>query len=302
MIGITLGDPGGIGAEVVLKSISKNLIDRIVVIGNYKSFNYYSRKIKIPVEKNLEFINIQGKFHPGKIHRENGEISYRSIIKGINFCKQAKCDALVTAPINKKALYLAGYEYPGHTEILASEYNTTKYAMMMVSNKFRIVFATTHIPIKDVSCELSRELIREKIELAHDTLTTCWKIKEPSFGILALNPHAGDNGIIGREEKEIIIPVIETLKKEGYDVDGPFPSDTYWIQHKKDCTLCMYHDQGMTPVKSMEAEKAVNVTAGLPYPRTSPDHGTAFDIQGKGVADPTSMKKAIKMVQKLINE
>lgn len=294
MIGVTLGDPGGIGIEVVLKTIS--FLDiRIILFGNKNALNYYCRTLKLTLPKRIEIVDIEGEFFVGNLCKENGDIAYRSIMGAIKACKEGVCDALVTAPISKKALSLAGYDYPGHTELLAEECSIEKYAMMMVGTEIKVIFITTHIPIKNVSSSLSKELIIEKVELAKLSLEHYWKISNPSFGVLALNPHRGDSGLFGTEEKEIIEPAIEQLISRGYVVEGPFSPDTYWIMQKKDCTVALYHDQGMIPFKMKNMGSGVNVTLGLPFPRTSPDHGTAFDIAGKGLASYGSMMKAIEM-------
>ena len=294
MLGITLGDPGGIGAEVVLKSLSF-FGKKVILFGNKSALLYYSRTLDITLPKWIKIIDIEGEFFVGKLSKKNGNIAYLSIMEGIKACKEGICNGLVTAPINKKALSLAGYNYPGHTELLAEECSTEKYVMMMVGNETKVIFLTTHIPLRKVSSALSKELILEKIELANKSLKHYWKISNPSFGVLALNPHAGDSGLFGSEEIEILEPAIEELRSRGYDIEGPFSPDTYWIMHRKDCTVALYHDQGMIPIKLKSMGRGVNVTLGLPFPRTSPDHGTAFDIAGKGVANSKSMMKAIEV-------
>lgn len=294
MIGVTLGDPGGIGIEVVLKTIS--FLDiRIILFGNKNALHYYCRTLNLTLPKRIEIVDIEGEFFVGKLCKENGDIAYRSIMGAIKACKESVCDALVTAPISKKALSLAGYDYPGHTELLAEEFSVENYAMMMVGEDMKVIFITTHIPIKSVASSITKELIIEKIKLANLNLKHYWRIPNPSFGTLALNPHAGDSGLFGGEEEEIIKPAIKELIDEGYNIEGPFSPDTYWVTQKKDCTVALYHDQGMIPFKMKNMGSGVNVTLGLPFPRTSPDHGTAFDIAGKGLASFGSMMKAIEM-------
>jgi len=294
MIGITLGDPGGIGIEVTLKALSFS-DKKAILFGNKNALQYYSKKLNLPFPKQIEIIDITGEFSMGRVCKENGDIAYRSIIEGIGACKTGICSGLVTAPIHKKALSLAGYNYPGHTELLAKECRTDKYVMMMVSDSMKVIFITTHIPISKVPSALSKKLIIEKIELTSKSLKNYWNISNPRFGVLGLNPHAGDSGLFGREEIEIVEPAVEELKSRGYDIEGPFSPDTYWTVQKKDCTVALYHDQGMIPFKLKSLWRGVNVTLGLPFPRTSPDHGTAFDIAGKGLADQGSMKQAIEL-------
>jgi 4-hydroxythreonine-4-phosphate dehydrogenase len=298
MIGITLGDPGGIGIEVVLKALTAYRRD-FILFGNQEAVEYYSLNLNLKIPDKVKIVDIKGKFSPGKTSKGNGAIAYNSIVEAIKFAKKGLCEGIVTAPINKKALHLAGFSYPGHTEIFAEKFSSGKFAMMMVAPEMKIVFLTTHVPLASVSSLLSKELILEKVFLAQKNLKLYWGLKKPSFGILGLNPHAGDEGLFGDEEEKIIRPAIRELRKENIDIEGPFPADSYWGFQSKDCTIALYHDQGMIPFKLKNYEEGVNVTLGLPVPRTSPDHGTAFDIAGKGIANPNSMKEAIKIAIKM---
>ena len=300
MIAITLGDPGGIGIEVTLKALS-DYKNKVILFGSKKAITYYSEHLGLKIPKKLEIFNIEGNFDIGKISARNGKIAYASLIKAIDTVKENKCKAIVTAPINKKALHLAGYNYPGHTEILAKEFSVKKFAMMMKAPEIKIVFVTSHIPLYSVPSTISKELIKEKVLIANKYLRLYWHLEKPSLGILALNPHAGDSGLFGNEEETILKPAIQELNHEGLNIEGPFPADTYWNSQKKDCTIALYHDQGMIPFKIMGFGKGVNITLGLPVPRTSTDHGTAFDIAGKGMANPGSMKEAIKTAFNMSN-
>lgn len=298
MIGITLGDPGGIGIEVVLKALTTHERD-FILFGNQKAIEYYSQELDLEVPDKAKVVDIKGDFFPGRIDRGNGEIAYKSILEAIKFAKEGLCEGIVTAPINKKALQLAGFSYPGHTEILAEKFSSGNFAMMMVAPGMKIIFLTTHVPFVSIPSLLSKELISEKVLLARRYLNLYWGLKNPSFGILGLNPHAGEEGLFGDEEERIIKPAIKELQKSGIDIEGPFPADSYWGFQSKDCTVALYHDQGMIPFKLEHHEDGVNVTLGLPIPRTSPDHGTAFDIAGKGIANPNSMKESIKIAVKM---
>lgn len=300
MIGITLGDPGGVGIEVVLKALSDFERD-FILFGNKKALEYYMEKLGLKISKTIKIVDVKGNFSVGKVSKTNGKIAYQSIIEAIKAAKQGLCRAIVTAPINKKALHLAGFEYPGHTEIFAENFSCRDFAMMMVSDSMKIIFVTTHIPLSSVPSMISKERIIEKTKFADKYLKLYWNLRKPSFGILALNPHAGDHGLFGYEEEKIIEPAVKELQEEGLDVEGPFPADTYWNSRNKDCTIALYHDQGMIPFKIKNYGKGVNVTLGLPIPRTSPDHGTAFDIAGKGVANPGSMKEAIRLAIEITN-
>ena len=298
MIGITLGDPGGIGIEVTLKALS-TYKKSFTLFGNEEAIMYYSRKLNLKIPEKVEIVDVKGDFSVGKVSQTNGRIAYKSIIEAIKAAKDGFCQGIVTAPINKKSLHLAGFEYPGHTEIFAENFSCRNFAMMMVSPEMKIVFLTTHVPLSSIPRLLSKELIVEKVRLAGKHLRDYWNIRQPSFGILGLNPHAGDNGLFGVEEKEIIKPAIEELRKEDFDIEGPFPADSYWNFQNKDCTIALYHDQGMIPFKMKSYGEGVNVTIGLPVPRTSPNHGTAFNIVGKGIANPGSMKEAIRVAVKM---
>jgi 4-hydroxythreonine-4-phosphate dehydrogenase len=300
MIGITLGDPGGVGIEVVLKVLS-DFERNFILFGSRKALEYYMKKLGLKIPKTVKISDIKGNFYIGKVSKTNGKIAYQSLIEAIKATKKGLCKAIVTAPLNKKALHLAGFRYPGHTEILAENFSCRDFAMMMVSDEMKIVFLTTHIPLSSVPSMISKERIIEKTKFADKYLKLYWNLQKPSFGILALNPHASDNGLFGYEEEKIIKPAIKELQKQGFNVEGPFPADTYWNSQNKDCTIALYHDQGMIPFKIKSYGKGVNVTLGLPVPRTSPDHGTAFDIAGKGIANPGSMKEAIRLAIEMTN-
>ncbi len=300
MLGITLGDPGGIGIEVTLKALSTNK-SSFTVFGNKKAIKYYSQKLNLKVPETVKVVDIKGDFNVGKISKTNGRIAYLSIIEAIKAAKKGLCKGIVTAPINKKALHLAGFKYPGHTEIFADNFSCRNFAMMMVSPEMKIVFLTTHLPLFSLPSVLSKGLVIDKVHLAEKYLKIYWGLQEPSFGILGLNPHAGEGGLFGREEEEIIKPAIKELREEGFNIEGPFPADSYWNFQNKDCTIALYHDQGMIPFKMKSYGKGVNITLGLPIPRTSPDHGTAFDIAARGIANPNSMEEAIKIAVKMAN-
>jgi len=297
-IGITLGDPGGIGPEIVLKAL-KVLRNDYLLIGSRVVLEYFAEKLNLPIPK-AKFVDVGGAdFTIGEDSSINGEIAYRSLIKGIEVAKEGLVDAIVTAPLSKKGMSMAGHIYPGQTEILAETTGSKNYGMMMVSNKLKILFVTTHIPLKDVSSILTKELLRQKIDLCIKSMKKLFKIDSPSIGVLGLNPHAGEGGYIGREEIEVIKPVIEEFKRSGNNIGGPFPSDTYFSTKSNDCVIAIYHDQGMIPFKMFAFDEGVNLTVGLPFIRTSPDHGTAFDIVGRGIAKPDSIISAIRLAEEL---
>jgi len=297
-IGITLGDPGGIGPEIVLKAL-RVLRKDYLLIGSKVVLKYFAEKLDLPIPK-AELVDVGGTdFTIGEDSSNNGEIAYRSLIKGIEVAKEGIVNAIVTAPLSKKGMAMAGHIYPGQTEILAEMTGSKNYGMMMVSKKLKILFVTTHIPLKDVSGVITTELLRQKIDLCMRSMKKLFKIDSPSIGVLGLNPHAGEGGYIGREEIEVIKPVIEALRRSGNNIDGPFPSDTYFSKKSADCVIAMYHDQGMIPFKIFAFDEGVNLTVGLPFIRTSPDHGTAFDIVGRGIAKPDSIISAIRLAEEL---
>ena len=207
-------------------------------------------------------------------------------------------DALVTAPINKEAASGVGFGFPGHTEYLASLTDTKEFAMMMIAEPLRITLVTRHIPLADVAKSITENGIIQAVILTRDVLKSRFKIKSPAIAVCGLNPHAGESGVIGNEEKDIIRPAVSRLQKKFKGIRGPIPADAVFYSAYKggyDAVICMYHDQGLIPLKMTSRDKGVNMTLGLPFIRTSPDHGTAYDIAGKGIADPSSMMEAIKL-------
>ncbi len=233
----------------------------------------------------------------GKFSRVTGAMSYLWLKRSIELAKSGRVNAIVTAPISKEALHLAGINYSGHTEILADLTKTKNYAMLMVSESLRAVMVTRHIPLSGVSKEITKEKITSTALLLNGFLRARYKIKNPRIGVSALNPHAGEGGILGSEEGKVIFPAVLELKKKNINVSGPLPVDSAWLKMKEgefDLLVCMYHDQVMIPLKSICPEKIVNITCGLPFIRTSPGHGTAFDIAGRNIADERPMVEAIK--------
>ncbi len=319
-IAITMGDPAGIGPEIIAKMFLKENIYKycdIFVIGSIMPMltaqRRISRKLAIkPVNNDLKItgqkniINLFdtgclnfNKVITGKSTAEAGRASYEYIIKAINLANNKEIDGIVTAPINKHSLHMAGLKYPGHTEILGKFSRTKKYAMMLMGEKLKIVLVTMHMALKDVSKELTIKKIFEKIEITDRSLKNDFKIKEPEIAVLGLNPHSGEKGAFGKEEIKIIEPAIKLAQKKKINVTGPYPPDT--IFHKvvneksHDAVICMYHDQGLIPLKLLSFDTGVNVTLGLPFVRTSPDHGTAYDIAGTGRASCNSILSAVKV-------
>ncbi len=321
-----MGDPAGIGPEVVIKAVTDNRIKPIchpLIFGSEQvilsAAKRFTRKVSIrkigrveDARESGESINVfvstgldHTKIKTGKITPLSGKMAADSVFCAAQFALSGQIDALVTAPLSKKGLQLAGYDFPGHTELLAYLTGTEKYAMMFVSESYKLVLVTTHLPLSRVAQTLSRKLILEKLMVTQTTLQKYFAIPDPKIGVCALNPHGGEEGIFGNEEKRYILPAIKTAQRMGIKAYGPFPADTIYsprIAWGFDCILAMYHDQGLIPLKMRGLGEAVNVTIGLPIIRTSPDFGTALNIAGKGLADPKGMINAILQAVKLVRK
>ena len=300
-IAITTGDFNGIGAEITIKALnSLNLPkDDIVLITNQKILDFYG-KLDCPYE--IINIDFEGEIEASKITKEAGEFSFKSLEKAC----EIKPKAIVTAPVAKEAMHLAGYNFNGQTEVLEKflAHDNQKAEMLFIAKDFRILLLTRHIALKDVPTYITEDLIINKVLTVKNFL----KKDNPKFALCALNPHAGENGIMGNEEKNVIIPACEKLRSKGIDITNPLPADTLFINGGKkylenlpqdyDCYFAMYHDQGLIPIKTIASKETVNMTIGLDIVRTSPCHGTAFDIAGRNKADFQSMISAIKSAQK----
>jgi len=340
-----MGDPAGIGPEVVVKALMDKKVRQSchpLVFGSYniifstvKKFlgRVNLRKITWVEEMaeggkdSKECINVfdctrfnHTKVRPGKITKLSGRMAADCVIYAVQFALSDQIDAMVTAPLSKKGLHLAGYDFPGHTEFLAYLTATQKFAMMFISDRYKVVLVTTHLALSEVAKAISKKLILEKIILAEEALKKYFGVKKPKIGVCALNPHAGEGGIFGTEEKKFILPAIKLAQKRGIKTFGPYPSDTIFrmvslsnhsippsaglslsprLSQGFDCIVAMYHDQGLIPLKMGGVGNAVNVTIGLPIIRTSPDFGTALDIAGKGIADPKGMINAILLAAQM---
>lgn len=315
IIGISTGDVNGIGYEIILKALADNRIYEMftpVIYGLAKIASYYKKHLNISdfnfnsikrieniSHKKVNLINLHDnevRIEVGKSTSVSGEQAYLSLEAATNDLKKGLIHAMVTGPINKKNIQSDNFHFPGHTEYLADKFNSTNQLMLMVSNSLRIGVITGHIPVNEISHSLTVELIMKKIEVLHNSLLVDFGIRAPRIALLGLNPHASDDGLLGNEEKEIIIPAIEKAKEAGYLAFGPYPADGFFgssTYQKFDGVLAMYHDQGMLPFKTLSFESGVNFTAGLPVIRTSPAHGTAFEIAGKDMASPDSFRAAI---------
>jgi 4-hydroxythreonine-4-phosphate dehydrogenase len=314
-IGFTHGDINGIGYEIIIKSLIDNqIVDLItpIVFGISKVASYHRKtlglqdfnfnlvkRVDIANPKRPNIVNIydrEVKIDLGTLTNIAGEMAHLALKAALDSLDHGEIDAIVTAPINKKNIQSKDFNFPGHTEFFADRYDVHDYLMLMVSNELRIGVVTGHIPIKEVSAALNEDLVMRKIKIMHDSLRRDFAIQKPKIAILGLNPHAGDNGLLGSEEQEILVPVINQAQENNMLVFGPYPADGFFgtPNYKEfDGILAIYHDQGMIPFKTLAFESGVNYTAGLPIIRTSPAHGTAFDIAGQDKADPGSMRAAI---------
>ncbi len=316
-IALTIGDANGIGPEVILKCISDSRLFEMmnpVVVGSIHVLQHHADRLGfehlhfIPFAQGVEsdsrvsivVADVTKDAAPeirfGQISAEAGELAMRAVEYATDLCIEHRADAMVTAPISKKAVSLAGFSVPGHTEFIASRCNATSFTMMLVAEQLRVGLVTGHVSIRDVPKRITQRAILDPLTNIADTLKSDFDIAHPLIAVLALNPHAGEAGILGNEEQESIIPAIEAARESGLKVFGPFPADSFFGMSaylKYDAVLAMYHDQGLVPFKTVAFDRGVNFTAGLPIVRTSPDHGTAFDIAGEGVAAPDSMRSAI---------
>ncbi|MFA7658348.1 MAG: 4-hydroxythreonine-4-phosphate dehydrogenase PdxA [Candidatus Gastranaerophilaceae bacterium] len=303
-IAITTGDANGIGAEITIKALNRlNLpTEDAVIISNKDILRHYG---KITNDYKIVDIDFDKKnILPGKITAQSGDFSFRALKKACEMAKKGEIDAIVTAPVSKEALHLAGYKFGGQTEILQKFLaKSGQHAeMLFVANNFRVLLLTRHLPLREVS--LKKEEVVEKILNLDNFFRNKLGINTPKFALCAFNPHAGEGGILGQEETEILQPAVDSLREKGINITNPQPADTLFINAAKeylnkeacklyDCYIACYHDQGLIPIKSVASEKTVNMTIGLDIIRTSPCHGTAFDIAGENLASANSMIEAI---------
>lgn len=301
-IAITTGDPNGIGAEITIKALNELDLpqDKIVLISNKDVLDYYGE-----LDKKYDIIEIpfdKRDIKVGKVTKEAGEFSFQSLLK---VC-EIKPKAIVTAPVAKNAMYLAGHNFNGQTEVLQKylAHDNQLAEMLFVANNFRVLLLTRHCALKDVY--LTKEIIVKKITNLVKTFNNHFYIPNPRFALCGFNPHSGEDGILGREEIDILIPAVKELQALGVDISMPLPADTLFVKAGNhyfkgekddyDCYIANYHDQGLIPIKTVAGDKTVNMTIGLDIIRTSPGHGTAFDIAGQNIADPNGMISAIREV------
>lgn len=316
VIGISLGDYNGIGPEVILKALQYNRLQKLctpVIYGSMRILNRYRNLIDMK-DWNLNGAPTVGQIshkltnvitcwpdqsqdiQPGQVTPEAGQAALACLQRAVDDLKDGKIHALVTAPINKYNIQSEEFKFPGHTEYLAQQFNIADNLMFMVSDTLRVGVVTGHVPLGNVRQYVTRERIARKLSLMMQSLKQDFGIEKPKIAVLGLNPHAGEEGLLGNEEQDIIKPLLTDLRNKGQLVFGPYPADGFFGTRNYrnfDAVLAMYHDQGLIPFKAIAFEEGVNFTAGMPFVRTSPDHGTAYDIAGKNLADETSMLQAI---------
>ena len=318
-VGISVGDPNGIGIEVILKSLQNPETLKLfnpIIFANIKIIEYQMRQFNINLELNLiqtikEFcadrINVYNlslgdfKHSFGEATIHGGQVALKSLLASTKSLKFGEIDALVTAPINKKNILSETFNFIGHTEFL-SKFFSSDSLMFMIGENLKVGLLTDHIPIDKVSSSVTKKTLRDKILKMIKSMQNDFLIPRPKIAILGLNPHAGDNGLIGNQDEKVIKPVIDELNKENNFVFGPFSADSFFVKSnldKYDTILAMYHDQGLIPFKTLNFGSGVNFTSGLPIVRTSPDHGTAFDIAGRGIASHTSFEKALLLARQV---
>jgi 4-hydroxythreonine-4-phosphate dehydrogenase len=323
ILGITMGDPAGIGPEVIAKALAKKEVHRLcqpIVIGSGAVLEKTIRSLELP----LRVVPVSGhdtpaassrtvlvldpldrplgRFKVGQVSAETGAAAAAFIMKAVRLAESGCLDAVVTAPINKEAVNLAGYRYPGHTELLADVTKSKEVGMMIVGGPLKIMFTTTHVAIRDLPDALTAGGVERAIRLADRAMRDYFGVTKPRIGVAALNPHAGEGGLFGEDERKNILPASRRARRMGILASDPLPADTLFAKAVRgdfDAVVAMYHDQGLIPLKMAAFGTCVNITVGLPIIRTSVDHGTAFDIAGKGMADCGSLLEAIRLAARL---
>jgi 4-hydroxythreonine-4-phosphate dehydrogenase len=324
-IGVTMGDPAGIGPEIVLKAISDEQVRAAcvpILVGDAQELAHQARHLDLvcglpifnagealpedldaPAIYNLS--NLRGPVEMGVESGVCGRAAGQYIEAVVDLCMSGQVDAISTAPINKKALFLGGYSYPGHTEFLAHLTGVDDYAMAFVAPGLRVVLLSTHLPLADAIRGVQKSAIESKVRLTHNELQR-WGIARPRIAVAAVNPHGAEGGLFGIEESSEILPAVEACRdRDGIEVSGPFSADTIFLRASRgefDAVVSCYHDQGLIAVKCLSFGEAINVTLGLPFVRTSVDHGTAFDIAGRGVAEHSSMSAALLLAAELVRK
>ncbi len=321
VVAVTMGDPAGIGPEIIANTFAERGFhdeNKALVVGNVGMLERVIRLLDLPLRANGVFGPEEALFEPGvvdvmqvgelpedlpfgELDARAGAAVFEYVRRATELALEGSVGAVATAPLNKEAMHMGGYKYPGHTEILAELTGTKDYAMMLVTRELRVIHVSTHVSLREAIDRVSTDRVLTVIHLAKDALSKIG-VEEPRIAVAGLNPHAGENGLFGNEDAERIAPAVAEAVDEGIDASGPHPPDTVFAKARKgefDMVVVQYHDQGHIPIKLMGFEGGVNVTVGLPFFRTSVDHGTAFDIAGSGKADHSSMREAVDMAREL---
>jgi 4-hydroxythreonine-4-phosphate dehydrogenase len=323
ILAITMGDITGIGPEIIIKALSEpGLYDlcRPLIIGDLPALAAAREICRADLDLHETSVPEGGRFRPGTADilvmsrlepkslsygnptAASGAVMVEYILRAVDLALAGKVAAVVTAPISKAAMHLGGYQYPGHTELLAQRCRAPEFAMMLAGGAFRVVLATIHCPLREVPARLNQADLVRLLTLTNRSLISDFGLARPCLGVAALNPHAGEGGLFGDEEAQIIAPAIAAVREDHINVVGPLPADTIFVRHQRgefDAVVVMYHDQGLIPLKLLHFGDAVNVTLGLPIIRTSVDHGTAYDLAGTGLADPGSLKAALHLATQM---
>jgi len=322
VIAVTMGDPAGIGAEVTLKSLLRRPAGAdFLIIGDHTIFRASSRRfgISLPLhvikdircvdfnKRSVNFLDCSllksNDIRYGRMDLRYAKASMAYIRKALLAVSLGKADAIVTAPVNKAAIRKAGFKWMGHTEMIAKSDGCARYAMMLIGGPLRVALATTHIPLRAVHRSISAGRIKDIIILTDEALRRYFGIRRPRIGVASINPHAGEGGFVGDEERKIILPAVKAALKKGVNVTGPSSSEALFYAAYRgdiDAVVSMYHDQGLTPLKMISQREGVNLTLGLSFVRTSASHGTAYDIAGKGIADEGSMRNAVMLAADMV--
>jgi 4-hydroxythreonine-4-phosphate dehydrogenase len=321
LIAVTMGDPAGIGPEIIAGTFGEGDFrehNRAIVVGDAGILERAARLLDLPLRANPIAEPENARFEPGtvdvipetklpedlpfgELDARAGDAAFRYVERATGLASAGSVGAIATAPLNKEAMHLAGHKYPGHTEILAELTGTKDYAMMLVTDELKVIHISTHVSLREAIEWVTPERELAVIRLAHESLKKLG-VESPRVAVAGLNPHAGENGLFGTEDIEQIAPAVAAAVEEGMDATGPHPPDTVMMRARTgafDIVVVQYHDQGHIPIKLMGFDTGVNVTVGLPFFRTSVDHGTAFDIAGKGKADPSSLRAALDLARKL---
>jgi 4-hydroxythreonine-4-phosphate dehydrogenase len=307
-IAVTMGDPAGIGPEICLRLLAQADLARVctpVVLGDIGVLRRVGEKLKLPFDASrvvdLGAVAVEDVL-PGRIDARCGEAAYRYVVAAINAALAGEFDAIATAPLHKEALHAAGYHYPGHTEIFAERMQAERFCMMLTAPEITCSLVTVHVGLGEVAALLTEERIGAVIDLTAAAMRRL-RGREPRLVVCGLNPHAGEGGLFGQQEEErIIAPAVAAARAAGLEIVGPLPPDTAFLPARRARTeayICMYHDQGLIPLKALAFDSAINITLGLPIVRTSVDHGTAFDIAWQGKANPASLEEAVRLAARL---